>query len=61
VSGGSGGPIIIGTLTFSDPSRLSDRTVFRLRELAARVRDGYDLNHIQRLFVARAAFAYLGY
>lgn len=61
MSGGSGGPIIIGTLTFSDPSRLPARTVFRLRELAAIVRDGGRLNAVQRLFVARAAYAYLEY
>lgn len=61
MSGGSGGPIIIGTLTFSDPSRLPTATVARLRELAAIKREGGELTIGQRLFVAHAAFVYLGY
>lgn len=60
MSGGGGGPIIIGTLTFSDPSRLPDRTVIALRELANRTRDGYELTVLQRAYIARAAFSYLG-
>jgi hypothetical protein len=61
MSGGSGGPIIINTLTFSDPSKIPDKTVITLRELATHVRDGYKLSVVQRLFIARAAFYYLAY
>lgn len=61
MSGGSGGPIIIGTLTFTDPSKLPQRTVITLRELAARARAGHKLTRLQRLFIARAAFVYLAY
>ena len=59
MSGGSGGPIIIRTLVFSDPSKLPATTVARLREIADQTRDGVPLSLSQRLFVARTVFAYL--
>lgn len=60
MSGGGGGPIIIWTLTFKEPSYLSDATVARLREIANRVNTTNRITLRDRLFVARAAFVYLG-
>lgn len=61
MSGGSGGPIIIGTLTFTDPSKLPASVVARLREIATHTRANLPLTLGERFFVARAAFAYLEY
>jgi len=58
--GGAGGPIIIWTLTFKESSYLPPATVARLREIAERVNTTNRITLRERLFVARAAFVYLG-
>jgi len=60
MSGGGGGPIIIWTLTFREPSYLPPATVARLRKIAERVNTTNRITLRERLFVARAAFVYLG-
>jgi hypothetical protein len=60
MSGGSGGPIIIWTLTFREPGYLPDATVARLRDIAERVNTTNRITLRERLFVALAAFVYLG-
>lgn len=60
MSGGGGGPIILWTLTFREPSYLPDATVRRLRDIAERVNTTNRITLRERLFVARAAFVYLG-
>ncbi len=60
MSGGGGGPIIIWTLTFKEPGYLPAATVARLREIAERANTSNVITLRDRLFVARAAFVYLG-
>lgn len=57
----SAGAIIIGTLSFREPERLPAAIQSRLRELAAKLAMGVRLTVRARLFIARAAFIYLGY
>ncbi len=58
--GGAGGPIIIWTLTFKESSYLPEAMVARLREIAERVNTTNRITLRDRLFIARAAFVYLG-